>query len=81
VGTLVGHAEQNWFIGIRTPWTMSSKKVWEKTHKLGGALFKIAGVVTILLVFIPKYAFVIFLAVILAAAFVPMIYSYVIFKK
>ena len=45
IGFLLGHAEQNWFVGIRTPWTLSSKTVWKKTHELGGKLFKIAGVI------------------------------------
>ena len=46
IGFLLGHAEQNWFVGIRTPWTLSSKTVWKKTHELGGKLFKIAGVIS-----------------------------------
>jgi uncharacterized membrane protein len=34
----------NHFIGIRTPWTLESDYVWEKTHQVGGVLFMIAGV-------------------------------------
>jgi uncharacterized membrane protein len=45
---LIKNAKRNWFIGIRTPWTMSSDKVWDKTYKIGGKLFKIAGVVALL---------------------------------
>jgi len=41
VGVLVENAKRNWFIGIRTPWTLSSDKVWEKTHRIGGKLFKL----------------------------------------
>ncbi len=44
LGVLVGKAKRNWFVGIRTPWTLSSDAVWDKTHKLGGTLFKIAAV-------------------------------------
>ena len=44
VGILCENAKQNWFIGIRTPWTLSSEKVWDKTHKIVGKLFKIAGI-------------------------------------
>jgi uncharacterized membrane protein len=40
VGVLLTHAERNWFVGIRTPWTLSSDEVWERTHRLGGRLFK-----------------------------------------
>ena len=45
IGILCENAKRNWFIGIRTPWTLSSERVWEKTHKIGGKLFKIAGVI------------------------------------
>ncbi len=44
IGFMLPKAKRNWFVGIRTPWTLSSDKVWDKTHKLGGVLFKIYGV-------------------------------------
>ena len=40
LGIIVENAKRNWFVGIRTPWTLSSDIVWEKTHKIGGKLFK-----------------------------------------
>lgn len=40
VGVLTEHAKPNWFIGIRTPWTLSNEVVWERTHRVGGKLFK-----------------------------------------
>ncbi|MEM1515464.1 MAG: SdpI family protein [Candidatus Bathyarchaeia archaeon] len=43
IGILCEDSKRNWFIGIRTPWTLSSDRVWEKTHRLGGKLFKTAG--------------------------------------
>jgi uncharacterized membrane protein len=43
-GVLLGHAEPNWFVGIRTPWTLSSERVWEETHAVAGPLFVGAGV-------------------------------------
>lgn len=48
LGVLVENSKRNWFIGIRTPWTLSSDEIWEKTNKLGGKLFKISGVVALL---------------------------------
>ena len=39
-GVLIKNAERNWFAGIRTPWTLSSDYVWDKTHQLGGYIFK-----------------------------------------
>jgi len=54
-GILVENAKRNWSIGIRTPWTLSSEKIWEKTHRVGGKLFKIAGVIALLGIFFQRY--------------------------
>lgn len=44
VGLLMERAERNWFIGLRTPWTLSSDEVWEKTHRRAAPLFKFSAV-------------------------------------
>jgi uncharacterized membrane protein len=44
IGAMLPRAHPNWFVGIRTPWTLTSDASWQKTHRLGGALF-IASVV------------------------------------
>ena len=44
-GILVENAKRNWFIGIRTPWTLSNEKVWDKTNRIGGKLFKVTGII------------------------------------
>lgn len=80
-GVLIGKAQPNWFIGIRTPWTLSNDLVWEKTHRLGSILFKVAGVLTISGVFWGELAFWFVMGPILIAAIVPVIYSYLIFRK
>jgi uncharacterized membrane protein len=54
IGFVTERAKPNWFIGIRTPWTLSSPTVWEKTHRLGGRVFKIAGVATLAGLFFPE---------------------------
>lgn len=51
LGFLLPKAKSNWFVGIRTPWTLSSDLAWEKTHKLGGTLFMIAGAIVVLAAF------------------------------
>jgi len=81
IGILVENAKRNWFIGIRTPWTLSSEKVWEKTHKIGGKLFKIAGIIAFIGIFFESYAlFFIFIPVILVATYT-IIYSYFEYQK
>ena len=44
IGFLLRKAKRNFFIGIRTPWTLSSDTVWDKTHRLGALLFMASGV-------------------------------------
>ena len=43
LGNYLGKIRPNWFVGIRTPWTLSSKQSWSKTHRLGGVLFVLMG--------------------------------------
>jgi uncharacterized membrane protein len=47
LGNLFGKIRPNWFVGIRTPWTLSSKASWVKTHRLGGWLFVVLGLLFI----------------------------------
>jgi uncharacterized membrane protein len=46
IGFILRKAKRNFFIGIRTPWTLSSDNVWDKTHQLGATLFMASGVLT-----------------------------------
>jgi uncharacterized membrane protein len=48
VGYMLKKAKRNFFIGIRTPWTLSSDSVWDKTHQLGSILFMASGVFAII---------------------------------
>lgn len=81
IGVLMGYAKRNWFVGIRTPWTLSSDIVWNKTHKLGSLLFKISGFLALLSIFIPKYSVAIVIAPIIGSSLFLIIYSYFIYKK
>ena len=81
LGFLLDHAEQNWFVGIRTPWTLSSKSVWKKTHELGGKLFKIAGIISFFGIFAGIYALWFVLVPALAVAVITVAYSYYEFQR
>jgi uncharacterized membrane protein len=81
IGFLLSHAEQNWFVGIRTPWTLSSETVWKKTHEIGGTLFKIAGVVSCAGIFAGAYAIWFILVPVLAVAVYTVVYSYIEYQK
>lgn len=80
-GELMRQAKRNWFIGIRTPWTLSDDRVWAKTHHLGSILFKATAGVILLSVFLPGSRFGVVLGALLLAAFVPLGYSYWLFER
>jgi uncharacterized membrane protein len=81
VGYMTGKARRNFFIGIRTPWTLSSETVWDETHKLGSRLFMIAGVVTIICAFLGEAGVWLLMAALLVAALVPIVYSYILWRR
>ncbi len=80
-GVLIEKSKRNWFIGIRTPWTLSSDKVWDKTHAIGGKLFKLVGLLSLLGILFPNYTIFFMLIPALAASLFTVIYSYVIYQK
>jgi len=80
-GVLMTHAKRNWFVGIRTPWTMSNDLVWEKTHKIGGKLFKATGLISLLSLFFPSLAIYFILIPVLFTSFFVFAYSYIEFRK
>ena len=82
IGFMLRQAKRNFFIGIRTPWTLSSDTVWNETHRVGAVLFMISGVLAFLgglfggttafwLLFVPIIASTIFL----------LVYSYVLYRR
>lgn len=82
LGNYMGKIKPNWFMGIRTPWTLSNEEVWNKTHRLGGKLFMLMGLFMIIGTILPPaifWGFFIFGTVIVSLA--PMIYSYLLFRK
>lgn len=81
IGILIEKAERNWFIGVRTPWTLNSDKVWKKTNLLGGKLFKIAGIIAIFGSLFPVYAFFFILIPVLFVVGFTIMYSYKEAKK
>jgi uncharacterized membrane protein len=81
VGRVIEKSKRNFFIGIRTPWTLSSDTVWEKTHRVGGPLFKLSGLLTLIGFFIPAYAFWFLFVPLIGSAVFLVIYSYVLFKR
>ena len=82
MGYMLRKAKRNFFIGIRTPWTLSSDQVWDETHRVGSILFMIAGVLAFLGAFVGGIAAIWFIMVpILVSVLVTLIYSYVLYQR
>lgn len=74
--------EQNFFVGIRTPWTISNETVWKKTHALGGKLYFTSGVIALVTLFISSdFALFAIIVPAILVSIISVIYSYVIHKK
>lgn len=81
MGFLLEKAKRNWFVGIRTPWTMSSDRVWDKTHKIGGRLFKMLGILSLLAILLGGLAFYVVIGGALIVTAYLVWYSYVEYGK
>jgi uncharacterized membrane protein len=82
VGYMLRKAKRNFFIGIRTPWTLSSDRVWDETHRLGSVLFMISGA----LAFVGSFfggmtAFWFLFAPLIVSTLVTLVYSYLLYQR
>lgn len=82
IGYMMRRAKRNFFIGIRTPWTLSSDSVWDKTHQLGGNLFMLSGALAIAGSFFGGLtALWLVLGPLFASVIITIVYSYVLYRK
>lgn len=80
-GYMLKQAKRNWFIGIRTPWTLSSDRVWDETHRLGSILFMASGALAIIGAFFGGLtAFWLVFAPLIGSSLFLVIYSYVLYQ-
>lgn len=83
LGNLMHSIKSNYFVGICTPWTLEDPDTWRATHQLGGKLWFVGGIlITITTLLLPhKTGFVIFISTVLVMSLIPLIYSYLYYKK
>ena len=81
IGPLIRNAKRNFFIGIRTPWTLSSDRVWDETHRLGGIMFIASGLLAMGGVFFGDLAVWFILVPVLASTLFLVVYSYVLYQR
>ncbi len=82
IGLLLDKIKMNWFMGIRTPWTLSSEEVWRKTHKLSSKVLMLSGVLMATTAFVATTWKIVFfvLAIVLIALAMP-IYSFILYSQ
>lgn len=82
MGAVLPRLHPNWFVGIRTPWTLSSDLSWRETHRVGGYLFIAVGAITLLAaVVVPALTFKILLGTALMMVVFLFAYSYIVWKR
>jgi Predicted integral membrane protein len=83
LGNYLPKVRRNFFIGIRTPWTLADEDVWFRTHRLGGVVFVVSGVLLMAVgPFLHGRAASIFLPGLVGlAALILVVYSFVIYRR
>lgn len=83
LGNYLRTVRSNFFVGIRTPWTLSNDVVWRKTHELGGRIWFYSGItLAIMVFFLPQTAAaVVMICGIFCMVIIPLVYSYLEYKK
>lgn len=82
LGNVMGRFKHNYFVGIKTPWTLANEEVWNKTHRMAAPIWVIGGIVNIILT-VTGMSFngIGFITIIAAIVIVPIVYSYIIYQK
>ncbi len=81
MGKTLIKSKQNYFVGFRTPWTLASRRVWDKTNVISGKLFLAAALVALSGVIVPGIGLIISIAMLVAIAAFGIVYSYVEYSK
>lgn len=79
IGNQLSKVKRNFFMGIRTPWTLASESVWVRTHRIGGRIFMLCGLGAGAAAFLPApWNAIVFMALVLGGALAMVIASYLI---
>lgn len=81
IGDVLGRAKRNWLFGIRTPWTLSSDRVWDETHRFGGWVFKACSLLTLGAAFLGDSGWPLLLIPILVGSLGTVAYSYFAWRR
>lgn len=81
LGNYMGKIRQNYFVGIKLPWTLENEEVWNKTHRLSGKIFLIWWLFLLIDSYLLFYPFALLVTILVFILIIPIWYSYYIFKN
>lgn len=82
IGNYLPRMRPNWWMGIRTPWTLENDEVWRETHRVGGRWMLGGGILAAGAALLPApLNFYLFMTIVMLAALVPVVYSYVLWRR
>jgi uncharacterized membrane protein len=83
IGNMMHNLKPNYFLGVRTPWTLENEDNWRNTHRLASKLWFVGGLLTAVLgLILPReYTPVVFISIVAILAIIPVGYSFLLFKK
>jgi uncharacterized membrane protein len=82
IGNFLPRIRSNWWMGIRTPWTLENERVWRETHRLAGWTFVAGGVLAICAVLLPRdVRMPVAIAALIGGALLPTAWSYVLWRR
>lgn len=81
LGNYMGKLRRNFWAGFRTPWTLASETVWERTHRLGGWLMVLGGLLGVILSFIPALRLWAVIGIVVVVVIIPTVYSFILYQR
>ncbi|MEN6327469.1 MAG: SdpI family protein [Syntrophomonas sp.] len=82
IGNFMSQFRHNYFVGIKTPWTLASEEVWQRTHRLGARIWVVCGLICLAMAPVKaSWGAYVFFAALLFMVIIPVIHSYILFSK
>lgn len=82
IGNYMGQFRHNYFVGIRTPWTLANEEVWQRTHRFGSKIWVIGALICLAMSLVEAaWGAVVFFIAVMVMTIIPIVYSYIIFLK
>lgn len=82
IGNVMPRVRSNWFLGIRTPWTLENEQVWRRTHRVAGRVTVVGGLLVLLTSLLsPAWQFAAVIAAAVAIGLIGLVYSFIEYRR